>query len=108
MNLAVCLFVGSFTLLLAGLGKSEKEIGTFGTFSILAMSFAGGAMIPSFVMPEWILGVARALPTYWATEGWAAATWRGLPLVDSLLPAGILVAFSVFFAVIGIRRFRWE
>jgi len=87
---------------------TKEEIGTFGTFSILAMSFAGGAMIPSFVMPEWILGVARALPTYWATEGLAAATWRGLPLVDSLLPAGILVAFSVFFAVIGIRRFRWE
>lgn len=105
--LAQAAFVGGFALLLAGLGRSEAQISSIGTFVVLVMSFAGGAMFPSFMMPGWLQTAGQLLPTFWATRGLAAMTWRGLPLVDALPPVAVLLAFALGFGAIGVRRFRW-
>jgi ABC-2 type transport system permease protein len=105
--LAVCCFVGGFALLLAGLGRSEAQISSIGTFAVLIMSFAGGAMFPSFMMPDWLQKLSLGLPTYWATRGLAAATWRALPIGEILPSVGMLLVFAVGCGVVGIRRFCW-
>lgn len=105
--LAQAAFVGGFALLLAGLGRSEAQISSIGTLVVLVMSFAGGAMFPSFMMPDWLQALGRLLPTYWATRGLAAMTWRGLPLMDALPAVAVLLAFAAGFGTIGVRRFRW-
>ena len=105
--LCMCIMVGGFGLLLAGLGRTEKQIGNLGSALILVMSFTGGAWWPRFAMPHWLQAVCPALPTFWATEGLAAATWRGLPLSSALLPAGLLVGYGVLFALVGMRSFKW-
>lgn len=108
MLIAQALFVGGFSLLLAGLGRTEQQIGSVGTFVILVLAFAGGATIPSFLMPDWLQLVGHALPTYWATRGLAAMTWRALPLGEGLLAASMLTGFGVLCALVGMWRFRWE
>ena len=105
--LAEAAFVGGFALLLAGLGRSEAQISSIGTFVVLVMSFAGGAMFPSFMMPAWLQTLGQLLPTYWATRGLAAMTWRGLPLADALPAVAVLLVFAVGFGAIGVRRFKW-
>lgn len=106
--LALSLFVGAFALLLAGVGRTEKQVSSLGTFAALLISFAGGAMIPSFLMPGWLQSLGHAFPTYWATQGLAGATWRAAPLGDSLVAAGVLLLFAVACAVVGVRAFRWR
>ncbi|MFN3202601.1 MAG: ABC transporter permease [Bradymonadia bacterium] len=101
------IFIGGFMLLLAGLGRTERQVETVGTFVILTMSFLGGAWIPAFLMPEWVQGLGHAVPTWWATEGLAAMTWRGLPLSAALASAGALTGFGLFCAAVGLKRFRW-
>jgi ABC-type multidrug transport system permease subunit len=105
---AQALFVGGFALLLAGLGRTEEQIGSLGTFAVLVMSFAGGAMFPSFMMPEWLRSVSLVLPTYWATNGLAATTWRGLGASSALLPVVFLIVSAAVCTVVGIRRFRFR
>jgi len=105
---AQALFVGGFALLLAGLGRTEEQIGSIGTFTVLVMSFAGGAMFPSFMMPEWLRAASQLLPTFWATKGLAAMTWRGLSLSAAVVPIVILLAAAAICAWIGIRRFRFR
>lgn len=105
--LAEAAFVGGFALLLAGLGRSEAQISSIGTFVVLVMSFAGGAMFPSFMMPTWLQTLGQLLPTYWATRGLAAMTWRGLPLADALPAVAVLLVFAVGFGAFGVRRFKW-
>lgn len=100
--------VGGFALLLAGLGRTGRQIDGIGTFAILVMSFVGGAWLPSFLMPDWLRALALATPTRWATDGLAAATWRAAPMPEVLLAAALLLGFALLFALIGIRRFRWE
>lgn len=108
MLIAQALCVGGFTLLLAGFGRTARQVDGIGTFAILVMSFAGGAWLPSFLMPDWLRTVALALPTRWTTDGLAAMTWRGEVLSVGLFDAGVLVAFGAVFAALGIWRFRWE
>jgi ABC-2 type transport system permease protein len=102
------LFVGAFGLLLAGLGRTEEQIGSIGTFVVLVLSFAGGAMFPSFMMPEWLRTLSLALPTYWATHGLAAMTWRGMGLSEALAPMGVLLLSAFLCAAVGLRRFRFR
>jgi hypothetical protein len=106
--LAQAVFVGGFALLLAGLGRTEEQIGSIGSFAILVMSFAGGAMVPSFLMPGWLHSASLVLPTYWATKGLAAMTWRGLGLHAAGLPIAILLAAGIVCALVGMRRFRFR
>lgn len=108
MLVGQALCVGGFALLLAGFGRTARQVDGIGTFAILVMSFAGGAWLPSFLMPDWLRTVALALPTRWTTDGLAAMTWRGEALSVGLLDAGALVAFGAAFAALGIWRFRWE
>lgn len=101
-------FVGGFTLLFAGLGRTARQVDTLGTATTLVMSFVGGAWLPSFLLPGWLDGVSRALPLRWATDGLAAATWRGLEAAPTFLAAAVLLAYAALFAAVGIRLFRWE
>ena len=101
-------FVGGFGLLLAGLGRSDQQIAAIGSLVVLLLSVLGGAMVPSFIMPPWVRAVSQALPTYWATKGLAAMTWRGLGFEAALLPAAVLAGSGVLIGFVGLRRFRWE
>lgn len=105
--LAQAAAVGGFALLLAGLGRTSRQIENLSTFAILVMSFAGGGWVPSFLMPSWLATIGLALPTRWATDGLAAMTWRGLGFMEGAIPALVLLAFAGVTAFIGVRRFRW-
>ncbi len=61
-----------------------------------------GATIPTLVMPGWVQTASQALPTFWATEGLAAMTWRGLEFQRALLPSAVLI---LCFAI-GHKSFR--
>ncbi|MEZ4269638.1 MAG: ABC transporter permease [Myxococcota bacterium] len=105
---AQAFFVGGFSLLLAGAGRTERTIASLGTFAILVMSFLGGAMLPSFLMPPWLRTIGHAMPTAWATDGLAAMTWRGMGASDGLVPASVLLLCGLLCAAVGSRLFRWE
>lgn len=105
--LAYALFGGAFAALLAGLARTDKQISAIGTATILIVSFVGGAWYPRFMMPEWLQEVSAVLPTTFATEGFAAATWRGLPLEHALAPAAALMAWAIGCVALGRWRFRW-
>jgi ABC-2 type transport system permease protein len=74
-------------------------------YSIAAL---GGAWWPSEIMPAWMQGVAKAVPTYWAMQGFSNIITRGLGLQAVLPQAAALVVFGGLFLVVGVRRFRYE
>ncbi len=106
--LTYCLCVAAFSLMLAGLGRSEAQIRGIATFAILLMSFAGGAWFPIWFMPDWLVTAARAIPTSWAMRGLENMTWRGLGLGAALPDAAALLGFTILFAVVGVKTFRWD
>ncbi len=101
-------FIGGMTLLLIGLAKTERQMMNIGSFAVLIMSFLGGAWMPSFILPEWVQGIAQVLPTYWSTDGLAAMTWRGLAFEDALIPSAMLLVQGCICGVIGWFSYRWD
>jgi ABC-2 type transport system permease protein len=105
---SICLFNAAFGLLLATLGKSAGATRGIAIMVTLLLVMLGGAWVPSFVFPKWLQDASRFTPTRWAVDGLDAMTWRGLPLSDAVLPAGVLCAGAVVFLAIAVWRFRWE
>ncbi|GDX83535.1 hypothetical protein LBMAG42_53460 [Deltaproteobacteria bacterium] len=99
--------VGSFSLLLAGLANSEKQLDSLGTMAILFLCFVSGAWVPAFMLPEFMQQLGPFVPTRWLLDGMAGATWRGVGLLHAGKCAGALFGFSAIFAAIGLRRFKW-
>ena len=100
--------VSSFGLLIAALGRTEAQCRAAAIPAVLGMSLLGGAWFPSFMMPEWVQGISKALPSRWAIDGFDAMTWRWLDFVSALAPVGVLLGFTAVFTGIALARFRWD
>jgi ABC-type multidrug transport system permease subunit len=61
-------FVG-FMMMISSLGKTEQAVAGAGWAMLMPMAMLGGAMIPQFVMPAWMLAVANLSPIKWALLG---------------------------------------
>ncbi len=108
MLLASGAMVGGFSLFLAAIGNTARQISIVGPFAILVMGFLGGSAVPSFIMPEYVRVMAIFLPTTWANEGLAAATWRGAGTMECLEWAAGVLAYGAGFGLLGAVLFRWR
>jgi ABC-2 type transport system permease protein len=101
---AVC-FVG-FMMLIASLGKTEQ--GASGAASALMMPLAmlGGAMVPQFVMPQWMQTIGMISPVRWSLMAIEGGVWRNFSLAEMALPCGILVSVGIACFALGTRGLR--
>ena len=108
IGIAMCfaLMTASFGLLIAAFGNTPEAARGIAIFATLVMVMLGGAWIPSFLFPQWLLNITVFIPTRWAVDGFDAMTWRGQGL-DVALPAmGALLAFTVCFGGLAIWRLK--
>jgi len=105
---AFSLMTAAYGLLIAALGKTPEAARGLATLATLLMVILRGAWVPSFVFPQWLHSVTKAVPARWAMDGIDAMTWRGLGFEEALLPIGVLFASAFIFGAIAIWRFRWE
>lgn len=102
------LSLSAFGMLVTALSKTMNQLNAVGSVGGTALALLGGAWVPVEAMPGWAEAVAPALPTYWAMEGFRGVILEGSGLVDVLLPAGVITAFGVGFAMLASWRFRFE
>jgi ABC-2 type transport system permease protein len=95
-------------LLISSLGRTEPQSRGLSVFIVLFLNMVGGAWFPSFLFPEWVQTVGKALPSTWAVNALDAMTWRGQGLSQALLPSAILLGFAVLFVAIASRKASWE
>ncbi|HEY2679278.1 MAG TPA: ABC transporter permease [Steroidobacteraceae bacterium] len=105
---AFALLSATTGLMISALGRSEGATRGVSMFSVLILVMLGGAWVPAFLFPEWLQRATEFTPTRWAVDGLDAMTWRGMPLESAYAPTAILLAWSAFFALIALWRFRWE
>ena len=93
-------------MMIASLGRTEQAVAGAGWAMLMPMAMLGGAMIPQFVMPPWMLVAGNISPIKWAILGIEGALWRNFSVAEMLLPCGILVAFGAVCFAIGTRGLR--
>jgi ABC-2 type transport system permease protein len=98
-------FVG-FMMMIASFGRTEQAVAGAGWALLMPMAMLGGAMVPQFVMPQWLLTVGNISPVKWAILALEGAMWRGFSVTEMLMPASILLAFGACCFALGIRGLR--
>jgi ABC-2 type transport system permease protein len=106
--IACSIMASSFGLLVAALGNSPATARGMTTLAVLMMVMLGGAWVPTFIFPAWLQQFTLVVPVRWAVDGLDATTWRGVGLMGSLAPIGVLLGFAAAFGALAANRFKWE
>lgn len=98
-----CLF--SLGLCVAAVARTGRAAAAIGNALFFPLAFFAGLWLPQAVMPSTLQTIAQVTPTGAAVDALNATMAGEPPSAQSLL---VLVAYTVVFAVIAVRRFRWE
>jgi ABC-2 type transport system permease protein len=99
--LSIGLVVGAFA-------KTQEAANVFAQLIVLPMAFLSGAFFPLQGAPPWLQGISRALPMRHLVDGLRVVLTTKTPPWSVLGEMGILLAFAVVAAAIGVRLFRWD
>ena len=102
---AAAAFVG-IMMLVAAIGRNEQSTSAAGWAILMPMSMIGGAMIPLFAMPPWLVRLSVISPVKWAILAFEGATWRAFSASEMLLPCGILIGVGLVAFALGTRFVR--
>lgn len=91
-------------MLLASLGRSVQTASGAAWAVMMPLAMVGGAMIPLFIMPPWMLQMSNLSPVKWAVVSIEGATWRGFSYAEMALPIAILLATGVLCGLAGAWR----
>jgi ABC-2 type transport system permease protein len=91
-------------MLLASIGRSVQSASGAAWAVMMPLAMVGGAMIPLFVMPPWMLQLSNLSPVKWAVLGIEGAIWRGFSLTEMATPVAILLATGVLCGGLGAWR----
>lgn len=101
---AIC-FVG-FMMLIASLGKTEQTASGAAWAILMPLSMMGGAMVPQFVMPQWMQAAGVISPIRWAILAIEGGVWRQFTLAEMAVPCAILIGVGVACFAVGTRGLR--
>jgi ABC-2 type transport system permease protein len=102
------LWTASMGLFIGTVARNEEHVIMITILSMLVLAGLGGAWMPLEFTGEAFQAVGRLTPTAWAIDGLENIAMRGLGFSSILLPAGILLGFSVAFMALALWRFRFE
>lgn len=109
LSLALSACAVALGLLIASFGGSEKQIGSIVPVALLVMGLIGGCMFPRLLMPAVMKRIGLAVPHAWALDGYAdVLIVPGTGLAEIAAPLGVVLAFAIGFAALGLWRFRAE
>jgi ABC-2 type transport system permease protein len=98
-------FAGLQTLV-GTLGKTEASASGMSWALLLAMAMFGGAMVPLFFMPPWMLAASAWSPVRWTIFALEAGIWREVGIAEVVGPCAILVGIGVAAFFAGTRLLR--
>jgi len=100
-------FVG-LMMFLAAIGKTERGMASLGWGVMMVFAMFGGAMIPLFMMPDWMITVSNFSPVKWAILSFEGATWREFSYSELMMPLGIMLAMGIVLFFAGTRMLKLE
>ena len=101
---AIC-FVG-FMMLVAGVFRTEETAQGGAWAFLMPLTMLGGAMVPSFVMPQWMQSIGVISPVRWAMLAIEGGVWRNFSIGEMVMPCAILVSVGVVCFFMGTRALR--
>jgi ABC-2 type transport system permease protein len=107
VSLVVALCSTCLGVLIAGLARTESQVGGISTVALWVTALLGGAFFPSFMMGP-LSDLGQALPQYWAVQAYQDILVRGQGLAGVTTELTILLGFALLFFAVGLWRFEFD
>lgn len=108
VSVTLSLWAASLGLLISALSKGEDQVIVLSLVAMFLFASLGGAWFPLEVTGEAFATIGHFTPTAWAMDGFQNIVLRGLGFSSVLLPAGVLLAYTLAFFGLAVWRFRYE
>jgi ABC-2 type transport system permease protein len=108
LMVALALWVASLGLLIGATTRVEEQVILKSLVAMFAFSALGGAWFPLDIAGKTFAAFGHLTPTAWAMDGFQNIVLRGLGLQSVLLPAGLLLVYTVGFFLVAVWRFKFE
>jgi ABC-2 type transport system permease protein len=108
MIVVTALFSASLGMLIATLAKSEEQVIMFTMMPMFLFSALGGAWMALELMPPGMQTIGHFSPVAWIMDGFKGILIRGWGLEQVLLPAGVLLLFTVACLGFSMWKFKFE
>jgi ABC-2 type transport system permease protein len=107
MTSAALVSVGLGLFVSVYIGRSLQLQASLITLTLFALGVIGGAMVPVFLLPDWMQFVSRATPHFWTLNAFQDIMIRGHGVLDVLPSLGIVLAFAAALFAGALARFRF-
>jgi ABC-type multidrug transport system, permease component len=108
MITVLSLWAASLGLLISAISRKEDQVITLSLIAMFTFAAMGGAWFPLEVAGKTFATIGHVMPTAWAMDGFQNILMRGLAFQSVLMPAGILLAYTLAFFGLAVWRFRFE
>ena len=88
--------------------RTAQQASAFGFAGMVLFGAIGGALVPISVLPHWARTIAPGTPTYWVMRGFRSVILDGRGISAVMAPVAVLGAMTVVFAVVALRRLRFD
>ena len=106
LTVAVC--STALGVFIAGIARTEAQVGGISQAILWIMAFLGGAIIPFILFSDSLSTIGQFIPHYWAVIGFNDLLIRSKGLADIALNLAVLLGFSLVFFVVGLWRFDYD
>jgi ABC-2 type transport system permease protein len=108
MIIVLAFWAASLGLLISTVSRREDQVIILSLIAMFIFAAMGGAWFPLEVAGKVFAAIGHVMPTAWAIDGIQNIIVRGLGFSSVLLPAGLLLGYSLIFFGLAIWRFKFE
>ncbi|NTW12053.1 MAG: ABC transporter permease [Anaerolineales bacterium] len=106
LSVALSLWVAALGLLIGTLVKDDSQVVLFALMAMFILSALGGTWFPLEVSSGTFALIGKAMPSYWAMNGYQNILIRGLGSDSAWMPTLMLLVYALGFFVLAVWRFR--
>lgn len=107
VSFVIALCSTSMGVLIAGIARTEGQIGGVSQLALWGMGFIG-IIFPQGLLPPALANIGRLIPHYWANQAYQDIFVRGQGLDGVMGSVLVLLGFTVLFFVVGLWRFDFD
>ena len=105
---AFCVCLVLLGVCVTALCRTAQQANGFAYLGMVLFGAVGGAFVPFNLLPAWARAIAPVTPTYWAIRGMRSVVLQGRGVSGVALPAAVLLGMGALFAVVALRRLRFD
>ncbi|WP_226675374.1 ABC transporter permease [Mesobacillus jeotgali] len=104
----VIITIVGFSLMMASIVKTRQQASALSAVLIVSTCMLGGVYWPLEIVPEFMQQIAKAVPQSWMITGFREIVSGSLYIPAIRNSALILLAFSLLFFTIGLKRMKYN